>query len=183
MKIELLNKIKKAAQARNKIRVRYLKTDGTSIQRVLAPYEYSDGYLFATDAKDKHSHIKTFVGDNVRSVVILKAKFVAKWPVKFDPVLKRRKGMVTLSTLGFLASALGLLVDWVFALILLILCLVVTALFVFAVIMFIRGLLCGQIVPESWLQKKRSRDYGYRADIEAKTPAEHARGKRNGNLN
>ena len=78
-------KIEGASSSLNLIRILYSKkkppgrTITERVVRVVEPYEIKDGYLYAWDTtKDKTT--KTFILDNINSVLVLQSKFKDRYP-------------------------------------------------------------------------------------------------------
>jgi len=153
MKQEILNKLAKAAVTHQKVKIRYLKADGTSVTRIIAPYEFKDGYVYATDAKDKHKKVKSFIGDNIRTVVFVNLKFIPKWPINFN--VGTRHGAALLVTVIVLSSIMAVGVNTIFNIILVLLCLLVTIVVVVLSIVLLMSCIFGiEIVPSDWIKKK-----------------------------
>ena len=79
------NKILDAIITKHLIRIFYSKkkppnrTTTERIVRIVEPYEIKDGYLFAWDTS-KSKTIKTFILDNINSVLVLNSKFEDRYP-------------------------------------------------------------------------------------------------------
>ena len=78
-------KIEGAIGSLNLIRILYSKkkppnrTITERVVRIVEPYEIKDGYLYAWDTtKDKTT--KTFILDNINSVLVLQSKFKDRYP-------------------------------------------------------------------------------------------------------
>lgn len=79
-------KIEGAIQSKNLIRISYSKKRKPNdritqrILRVVEPYEISaEGYLYAWDTT-KGKRIKSFITDNINSVLVLNTKFEDRYP-------------------------------------------------------------------------------------------------------
>ena len=79
------NKILDAIITKHLIRIFYSKkkppnrTTTERIVRIVEPYEIKDGYLYAWDTT-KSKTIKTFILDNINSVLVLNSKFKDRYP-------------------------------------------------------------------------------------------------------
>ena len=78
-------KIEGAIGSLNLIRIFYSKkkppnkTVTERVVRIVEPYEIKDGYLYAWDTT-KSKTIKTFILDNINSVLVLNSKFKDRYP-------------------------------------------------------------------------------------------------------
>ena len=78
-------KIEGAIGSLNLIRIFYSKkkppnkTVTERVVRIVEPYEIKDGYLYAWDTT-KSKTIKTFILDNINSVLVLNSKFEDRYP-------------------------------------------------------------------------------------------------------
>ena len=78
-------KIEGAIGSLNLIRIFYSKkkppnkTVTERVVRIVEPYEIKDGYLYACDTT-KSKTIKTFILDNINSVLVLNSKFEDRYP-------------------------------------------------------------------------------------------------------
>ena len=79
------DKIEGAIGSLNLIRILYSKKKKPNraiterVVRIVEPYEIKDGYLYAWDTtKDKTT--KTFILDNINSVLVLQSKFKDRYP-------------------------------------------------------------------------------------------------------
>jgi len=78
-------KLEGAIASSNLIRISYSKkrqpndTITQRILRVVEPYEIKDGYLYAWDTT-KGKRTKSFITDNINSVLVLNTKFEDRYP-------------------------------------------------------------------------------------------------------
>lgn len=78
-----VRKIVTAGKVRKKCRILYLKKSTNNVvRRIICPYSYRDGMVFATDERKGKKKIRSYRIDNIKSVTILTTKYKPIWEIE-----------------------------------------------------------------------------------------------------
>ena len=77
-----VSKIVLASRKHLRVKIRYLKKDGTLVLRNCACYSVKDNFIYVTDTRHGNKNIRSYDLGRIRGVKILSNKFKPEWDIK-----------------------------------------------------------------------------------------------------